>query len=59
MIPANEKQSMELEEKKVAFGEKMKNCGHPMKNDDETFQIAMAFLKNPYQIWSPEHLEDK
>ena len=59
VIAAYENQISKLEEQKVAYQEKIKNCGRPLKNFDESFRTAMTFLGNPIKLWSSDRLEDK
>jgi len=47
VITAYENQISKLKEQKVAYQEKIKNCGRPLKSFDESFRTAMTFLENP------------
>ena len=57
LIAAYEDQVRKLEEHRAALAEKVRNCGRPLKNFDETFRTAFGFLANPYGLWLSGHLE--
>ena len=59
VITSYENQIRKLEEQKVVYAEKVKNCGRPLKSYDETFRTAMTFLATPQKLWSSDRLEDK
>ena len=56
---AFENRIAKLEEEKLILEEKLANSGKTRAPFAEMFELASAFLKNPYILWCSERLEDK
>lgn len=48
-----------LERDKLIAAEKLAEKAGPKRPFDEMFELAMAFLSNPWKLWTSERLEDK
>lgn len=59
VIKAYEKRIGQLEREKLLLDEKIAKCGTPARGYDETFQTAMTFLANPWNLWETGRLEDR
>ncbi|MEP2987846.1 MAG: recombinase family protein [Parasphingorhabdus sp.] len=59
VVKAYETKVDTLERKKMVLNEKIAKCGTPIRGYDETFQTAMQFLSNPWNLWETERLEDR
>jgi site-specific DNA recombinase len=59
VISAYERKIGELEREKLILGERIAKCGTPVRDYDETFQTAMTFLANPWNLWETGRLEDR
>ncbi len=59
VIRAYENRIQDLEAQKIEMKEKIRNCGKPARDYDETFRTAMEFLSKPHKLWLSERLEDK
>ena len=59
LVNAYETQITKLEEEKIRFVEQASGNGQPLKNFDEMFRTAMAFLSNPWKLWASDVLEHK
>jgi site-specific DNA recombinase len=59
VVKAYENRIQKLAAEKVALGEKIANCGRPLKSFNETLRTAIDFLGNPQKLWDSERLEDK
>ncbi|MBT3043385.1 MAG: recombinase family protein [Candidatus Thiodiazotropha sp. (ex Codakia orbicularis)] len=59
VVSAYEKRIGELQLEKQVMQEKISQCGRPLRDFDETFRTAMAFLANPHEIWASGRMEDR
>jgi site-specific DNA recombinase len=59
VIRAYENRIQDLEAQKIEMKEKIKNCGKPARDYDETFRTALEFLSKPHKLWLSDRLEDK
>ena len=59
VVAAYEKRIAKLEREKVLALEKLSNSGKPMHTFEESFEHAMRFLANPWQIWDNSDLTMK
>ena len=56
---ALERRLEELENRKLILSENIAKCGAPIRDYDQTFRTAMAFLASPWNLWKSDRLEDK
>lgn len=56
---AYEQKVDELERQKLILAEKIAKCGTPAHDYQPTFQTAVKFLANPWNIWKSGWLEDR
>ena len=59
VITAYENRIRQLEERKIEIGERIANCGRPLRSFDETLRTSLDFLANPWNLWASERLEHK
>jgi hypothetical protein len=59
VMNALEKRIDALEMEKYSLGEKIAQCGRPLKSFDATLQTSMLFLKNPLKLWSCGQYEER
>jgi site-specific DNA recombinase len=57
VIAAYEERIRKLEEEKHLINERMADAGRPASSFGDTFRTALAFLSNPWNLWSSGHLE--
>lgn len=59
VITAYENRIRRLEERKIEIGERITNCGRPLRSFDEALRTSLDFLANPCNLWASERLEHK
>ena len=59
IIAAYEKRIRDLEERKIVLAERLANCGRPLRDFDESLRTSLDFLRNPWNLWVSERLDDK
>lgn len=59
VMGAFEKRISKLAEEKLVHEERIKNCGRPVRDFDESLSTALGFLADPSQLWMSDHFEDK
>ncbi len=58
-ISAYERRIAKLEKEKLIAAEKLESGAAPLRTFEQMFELAMAFLANPWKLWASGHLEDK
>ena len=59
IVRAYEQKVDELERQKLILAEKIAQCGTPARDYQSTFQTALKFLANPWNLWETGRLEDR
>ena len=59
LIKAYEQKVSELERQKLILKEKVAKCGTPARDYQSTFQTALKFLANPWNLWESGRIEDR
>ncbi len=59
VIGAYEGRIQKLEEDKLVLQEKIVDTGRPANSFDASARTALAFLSNPWNLWSSDWFEDK
>ncbi|MEO1407252.1 MAG: hypothetical protein AAFV54_12300 [Pseudomonadota bacterium] len=59
VVSAYEKRIAKLERDKALATEKLNSTANPVHTREESFEHAMAFLANPWKIWTSGGLEIK
>ena len=59
LIKAYEARIRKLEDEKLTLGERIANCGRPVRTFEDTYRTALDFLSNPWILWSSSRIEDK
>lgn len=59
IVRAYEQKVDELERQKLILAEKIAKCGTPARDYQSTFQTALKFLANPWNLWESGRLEDR
>ncbi len=59
IVKAYEKRVEELERQKLILTEKIAKCGTPARDYQSSFQTALKFLANPWNLWESGRLEDR
>ncbi len=59
VVSAYEAKVEKLERRKAVLKEKVAKCGRPARDYDTTFQTALQFLSNPWNLWETGRLEDR
>ncbi|MBX2805651.1 MAG: recombinase, partial [Hyphomicrobiales bacterium] len=54
VIAADEKRISDLEQEKLLSNEKLAFGAQPQRSFEDSFELAMAFLSNPWKIWTSE-----
>lgn len=59
VIKAYEGKLDSLERKKLILREKIEKCGTPIRDYQSSFQTALKFLANPWNLWETGRIEDR
>jgi site-specific DNA recombinase len=59
VMSAFEKRISKLAQEKLVHEERIKNCGRPVRDFDESLSTALGFLADPAQLWMSDQFEDK
>ena len=59
VVAAYEKRIDELEREKLLLCEQQHNAGKPVRPFGEMFELGMAFLAKPSNLWRSERIEDR
>ena len=59
IIKAYEQKVSDLERQKLILKEKVAKCGTPARDYQSTFQTALKFLANPWNLWESGRIEDR
>ncbi len=59
VIKAYESKIEALERKKLILLEKIEKCGKPARDYQSSFQTALKFLSNPWNLWETGRIEDR
>ncbi len=59
LIIAYETKIKQLEEEKIIFAERMRQCGRRLLHFEETFLTALGFLANPHKMWATGESENQ
>ncbi len=59
MVTRYEQRIAEFECEKYLVAEKLENAGKPKNTDRKTFERALSFLSNPWELWESDRLERK
>ncbi len=59
IIRAYEGKIEALERKKLILLEKVEKCGTPARDYQSSFQTALKFLSNPWNLWETGRIEDR